>query len=87
MIDYAGFCQIQHLHAAAGTERAAQIAATLSRDPRTVAYWLTQEASGPGKRVTCRVNSSVKAQMVRMLERYPSSRGPGFSKRLGEQGF
>ena len=48
MIDYAGFCQIQHLHAQQGLS-AAQIAATLSLDPRTVAYWLTQERFRPRK--------------------------------------
>jgi len=48
MIDYAGFCQIQHLHEQQGLS-AAQIAATLSLDPRTVAYWLTQECFRPRK--------------------------------------
>jgi len=48
MIDYAGFCQIQHLHEQQGLS-AAQIAATLSLDPRTVAYWLTQERFRPRK--------------------------------------
>ena len=41
MIDYACFCQIKHLHEQQGLS-AAQIAATLALDPRTVAYWLTQ---------------------------------------------
>jgi len=48
MIDYAGFCQIKHLHEQQGLN-ATQIAATLSLDPRTVAYWLTQERFRPRK--------------------------------------
>ena len=42
MIDDACFCQIKHLHEQQGLS-ASQIAATLSLDPRTVAFWLTQE--------------------------------------------
>ena len=42
MIDYHGFCQIKYLHESQGLN-ASQIAREVSLDPRTVAYWLTQE--------------------------------------------
>ena len=48
MIDYHCFCQIKHLHAHQGLN-AAQIARELTLDPRTVAYWLTQEHFRPRK--------------------------------------
>jgi transposase len=86
MIDYACFCQIKHLYEQQGLS-ASQIAATLSLDPRTVAYWLTQE------RFRCRKPSSraskldpFKAPIVRMLEKYPYSAAQIF-QRLSEQGF
>ena len=86
MIDYAGFCQIQHLHEQQGLS-AAQIAATLSRDPRTVASWLTQERFRPRKaRQRASQLDPFKAQIVRMLERYPYSAAQVF-QRLSEQGF
>jgi transposase len=86
MIDYAGFCQIKHLHEQQGLS-AAQIAATLSLDPRTVAYWLTQERFRPRKaRQRASKLDPFKAQIVRMLERYPYSAAQVF-QRLGEQGF
>jgi len=86
MIDYAGFCQIQHLHEQQGLS-AAQIAATLSLDPRTVAYWLTQERFRPRKaRQRASKLDPFKAQIVRMLERYPYSAAQVF-QRLSEQGF
>jgi len=73
MIDYACFCQIKHLHEQQGLS-AAQIAATLALDPRTVAYWLTQERFRPRK-ATPRASllDPFKAQIVRMLEKYPYS--------------
>jgi hypothetical protein len=64
MIDYQTFCQIKDLHENQGL-RAAQIAATLSLDPRTVAYWLGQERFRPRK--TAPRNSKLdpfKAQIV-----------------------
>jgi hypothetical protein len=42
MITYHDFCQIKHLHEHQGLN-ASQIAEALSRDPRTVSYWLDQE--------------------------------------------
>ncbi len=71
MIDYQCFCQIKHLH---DHQRlgVSQIAATLSLDPRTVAYWLTQErfrSRKPSSRIS--KLDPFKAQIVRMLEKYP----------------
>ena len=68
MIDYACFCQIKPLHAQQGLS-AAQIAATLALDPRTVASWLTQECFRPRK-ATQRASKldPFQAQIVRMLE-------------------
>ena len=48
MIDYHQFCQIKDLHHTHGL-KAAQIAQTLSLDPKTVAYWLGQERFRPRK--------------------------------------
>ena len=86
MIDYACFCQIKHLHAQQGLS-AAQIAATLALDPRTVAYWLTQERFRPRK-ATQRASKldPFKAQIVRMLEKYPYSAAQVL-QHLREQGF
>ena len=86
MIDYACFCQIKHLHEQQGLSTS-QIAATLSLDPRTVAYWLTQERFRSRKpRARTRKLDPFKAQIVRMLERYPYSAAQVF-QRLREQGF
>jgi len=86
MIDYASFCQIKHLHEQQGLS-AAQIAATLSLDPRTVAYWLTQERFRPREaRQRASKLDPFKAQIVRMLERYPYSAAQVF-QRLREQSF
>ena len=86
MIDYACFCQIKHLHEQQGLSTS-QIAATLSLDPRTVAYWLTQERFR-SRELRARTSKldPFKAQMVRMLERYPYSAAQVF-QRLREQGF
>jgi len=86
MIDYASFCQIKHLHEQQGLS-AAQIAATLSLDPRTVAYWLTQERFRPREaRQRASKLDPFKAQIVQMLERYPYSAAQVF-QRLREQSF
>ena len=53
MIDYHRFCQIKHLHAHQGLN-ASQIARHLSLDPRTVAYWLTQEHFRPAQTTAAR---------------------------------
>ena len=86
MIDYACFCQIKHLHEQQGLSTS-QIAVTLSLDPRTVAYWLTQERfrSREPRTRTSKLDP-FKAQMVRMLERSPSSAAQVF-QRLRAQGF
>ncbi len=70
MIDYHQFCQIKDLHRTHGL-KAAQIAQTLSLDPKTVAYWLGQE------RFRTRQSSPraskldpFKPQMLEMLEKY-----------------
>ena len=86
MIDYACFCQIKHLHAQQGLS-AAQIAATLALDPRTVAYWLTQERFRPRK-ATQRASKldPFKPDIVRWLERHPYSAAQVF-QRLREDGF
>jgi len=86
MIDYACFCQIKHLHEQQRLS-SSQIAATLSLDPRTVAYWLTQERFRSRKpRARTRKLDPFKAQMVRMLETYPYSAAQIW-QRLREQGF
>ena len=86
MIDYHCFCQIKHLQAHQGLN-AAQIARELALDPRTVAYWLAQDHFRPR---TPRLHASkldpFKAQIVRLLERYPYSAAQVF-QRLREQGF
>jgi transposase len=86
MIDYHGFCQIKDLHDNQGLN-AVQIAATLSLDPRTVAYWLRQERFRPRKAAprTSKLDP-FKAQIVQMLEKYPYSAAQVF-QRLREQGF
>ena len=73
MIDYRCFCQIKHLHAHQGLTTS-QIARELALDPRTVAYWLTQEHFHPR---TPRPHTSkldpFKPEIVHLLERYPYS--------------
>ena len=86
MIDYQCFCQIKHLHEQQGLS-ASQLAATLSLDPRTVASWLTQERFRPRKsRPRASKLDPCKAQIVRMLEKYPYSATQVF-QRLREQGY
>ena len=86
MIDYHRFCQIKDLHEHQGLN-ASQIAEALALDPRTVAYWL---APGTLPARTPRQQHSkldpFKAQIVRLLERYPYSAAQIF-QRLREQGF
>lgn len=86
MIDYHRFCQIKDLHDHQGLT-AAQIARELALDPRTVAYWLAQEHFRPRK-ATKRSSKldPFKAEIVRLLERYPYSAAQVF-QRLREQGF
>lgn len=86
MIDYHCFCQLKHLHAHQGLN-AAQIARALTLDPRTVAYWLTQEHFRPRK--PSQRSSKLdpfKKEIGRMLERYPYSAAQVF-QRLREHGF
>ncbi len=86
MIDYHCFCQIKHLHVHQGLS-ASQIAHELALDPRTVSYWLAQEHFHPRKsRQHPSKLDPFKAQIVRMLERYPYSAAQVF-QRLREQGF
>jgi transposase len=86
MIDDACFCQIKHLHEQQGLS-AAQIAATLALDPRTVASWLTQERFRPRPpRPRARKRDPFKAQIVRMLDTYPYSAAQVF-QRVREHGF
>ena len=86
MIDYHQFCQIKDLHQTHGL-KAAQIAQTLSLDPKTVAYWLGQERFRPRK-VTPRASKldPFKPQILEMLEKYPYSAAQVW-QRLREQGF
>jgi len=86
MIDYHRFCQIKDLHEHQGLN-ASQIAEALALDPRTVSYWLAQEHFRP--RTPRQQHSKLdpfKAQIVRLLERYPYSAAQVF-QRLREQGF
>ena len=86
MIDYACFCQIKHLHAHDGLN-ASQIAQTLTLDPRTVAYWLAQAHFRPRKlRQRSSTLDPFKPEIVRLLERSPSSAAQVF-QRLRERGF
>jgi transposase len=86
MIDYHCFCQIKHLHAHQGLN-ASQIARELTLDPRTVAYWLTQEHFRPRKpRPRASKLDPFKAQIAHLLERYPYSAAQVF-QRLREHGF
>ncbi len=86
MIDYQVFCQIKHLREQQGLN-ASQIANDLALDPRTVAYWLTQEHFRPRKPTQRRSKLDLfKPQIVRMLEKYPYSAAQVL-QRLSEQGF
>jgi len=86
MIDYHCFCQIKDLHARQGLN-APQIAKELALDPRTVAYWLAQDHFRPRKpRPHASKLDPFKAQIIRLLERYPYSAAQVF-QRLREQGF
>jgi len=86
MIDYHRFCQIKDLHAHQGLN-ASQIARELALDPRTVSYWLAQDHFRPRKpRQHPSKLDPFKAQIVRLLERYPYSAAQVF-QRLREQGF
>jgi transposase len=86
MIDYACFCQSKHLHAHDGLN-ASQIAQTLTLDPRTGAYWLAQAPFRPRKlRQRSSTLDPCTPEMVRLLERYPSSAAQVF-QRLRERGF
>jgi transposase len=86
MIDYACFCQIKPLSEHQGLT-ASQIAQALSLDPRTVAYWLTQEHFRPRKpRTRSSKLDPFTAEIVRLLERYPYSAAQVF-QRLSERGF
>lgn len=86
MIDYHRFCQIKDLHAHQGLN-ASQIAKELALDPRTVSYWLAQDHFRP-RQPTPRSSKldPFKAQIVRLLERYPYSAAQVF-QHLREQGF
>jgi transposase len=86
MIDDHRFCQIKHLHEQQGLN-ASQIANELALDPRTVAYWLAQEHFRPRK-PTPRPSTldPFKTEIVRMLERYPSSAAQVF-QHLSDRGF
>jgi transposase len=86
MIDYHCFCQSKHLHTHQGLN-ASQIAKEVSLDPRTVSYWLRQEHFRARKpRPHPSKLDPFKAQIVRLLERYPYSAAQVF-QRLCEQGF
>ena len=66
---------------------ASQIARELTLDPRTVSSWLAQEHFRP-RTPSHRASQldPLKAEMLRMLERHPSSAAQVF-QRLREQGF
>jgi transposase len=86
MIDYHQFCQIKDLHHTHGL-KVAQIAHTMSLDPKTVAYWLGQErfrTRRPAPRAS--KLDPFKAQIRQMLEKYPYSAAQVW-QRLREQGF
>ena len=86
MIDYHRFCQIKDLHEHQGLN-ASQIAREPALDPRTVSSWLAQEHFRPRKpRQHPSKLDPFKAQIVRLLERYPYSAAQVF-QRLREQGF
>jgi transposase len=86
MIDYQQFAQIKDLHHNQGLN-AAQIAAVMSLDPRTVSYWLRQERFR-GRKATPKASKldPFKSQIIQMLEKYPYSAAQVL-QRLREQGF
>ena len=86
MIDYQQFCQIKDLHQNQALN-AAQIAATLALDPRTVAYWLAKDRYRPRKQSKRRSKlDPFKQEIIRMLEKYPYSAAQ-VMQRISEQGF
>src|SRR5207245_2588984 len=86
MIDYPRFCQIKDLHERQGLN-ASQIAKEVTLDPRTVAYWLTQDHFRPRKpRPHASKLDPFKPDIVRWLERHPYS-GAQVFQRLREDGF
>jgi transposase len=86
MIDYQQCCQLKDLHANQGLT-VAQIATALSLDPRTVAYWLTQDRFR-SRQATTRASKldPFKPQILQMLEKYPYS-AQQILQRLRQQGF
>jgi hypothetical protein len=73
MIDYHACCQLQALHEQHGLT-IAQLAATLSLEPRTVAYWLRQERFRPRQSTPrARKLDPFKLQIIHMLAKYPYS--------------
>lgn len=86
MIDYHRFCQIKHLHDHQGLH-VSQIATQLTLDPRTVSSWLGQATFRPRKSAKRpRKLDPFKADVVRMLDRYPSS-AVQVCQTLKENGF
>jgi transposase len=85
MLDYHRFCQIKDRHERQGPN-ASQIAKEGALERRTVAYWLTQD-SFRLRQSTPRSSqlAPVTPEIVRLLERYPSSAAQAF-QRLREQG-
>lgn len=86
MIGYHGFCQSKHLQAHQGLN-VAQIARELTLDPRTVAYWMAQDHFRPRTpRPSTSQRDPFKPEIVRLLERHPSSAAQVF-QRLREHSF
>lgn len=86
MIDYHCFCQIKHLSEQQGLN-VSQIAKELALNPRTVAYWLTQDHFRPRKPSKRRSKlDPFKGDIVRMLEKYPYSAAQ-IMQRISSQGF
>ena len=86
MIDYHCFCQIKHLSEQQGLN-VSQIAKELALNPRTVAYWLTQDHFRPRKPSKRRSKlDPFKGDIVRMLEKYPYSAAQ-IMQRISAQGF
>lgn len=86
MIDYELYCKIKQLNEKDGLN-STQIAATIGRDPRTVAKWLDEGRFRPRKNVSRSSKlDAYKADIVRMLEKYPYS-ATQIHQRLQEMGF
>ena len=86
MIDSTCFCQINPLHVHAGLN-AAQIAQTLTLDPRPGTSWLAQEHCRPrNPRPRHSKWDPCKPAIVQRLERYPYSAAQGVQRRR-EPGF